>query len=196
MLDKLAIILSNYYIKKNKIDEEEKEIYVYSFEILLSTILNFLALMIFAILTKTYFEAIIFTIIFISLRGCAGGYHANTHLGCLLCLLLVYSGLVLFVKFLDLNNFKNIFVIFSFIAGVTIMIISPIDNINNRLDILKKQKYKKRAIKYIIALFIVMNILYFMPLSINFIFSISYTVIIIFLFQIFQVLIDIIKNNK
>ena len=71
--------------------EFERDVYEYCFEVLLSTFLNLLAIIILAVATGLYLETLCFTISFMTLRGTAGGYHAKTHWGCFLILMLVYA---------------------------------------------------------------------------------------------------------
>ena len=46
MINKLANKIVRHYISKNKIEKEHEEVYVYSFELLISTILNLLIILI------------------------------------------------------------------------------------------------------------------------------------------------------
>lgn len=78
MIAKLAQKMTAYFIKKNVINEEEKETYDYCFEVLIATVINLVILVMLGILTRRCIETAIFCVLFMLLRGAAGGYHANT----------------------------------------------------------------------------------------------------------------------
>lgn len=87
MLTKLAQRISLFFISKGTIREDERQIYDYCFEIMLSTILNFCSVIVIAIITKTVFFTLCFIVGFMIIRATAGGYHAETHMACLLILI-------------------------------------------------------------------------------------------------------------
>ena len=62
MLHKLSQKITDHYVKQNKIDDSERDVYEYCFEVLLSTFLNLLAIIILAVATGLYLETLCFTI--------------------------------------------------------------------------------------------------------------------------------------
>lgn len=60
----LAKKITLFYIKKGKIEEDDREVYEYSFEMLISTIINFLIMIVGALITKRYWETALFTFSF------------------------------------------------------------------------------------------------------------------------------------
>lgn len=155
MLGLLSKKLTCFFIKKNAIDETEREIYNYCFEILLSTLINLIAIIIIACITKTYLPSLLFICIFMVLRGSAGGYHANTHFRCFLILMFVYSVLILLITYL--NNFYIfiIGIIFNVTAIIFYALIAPVEHVNNAMN---KKKRKKLRIKTLILTFVIMLI--------------------------------------
>jgi len=83
--------VSSYLILNEIIDSEEREVYEYSFELLLSATFSLIVLIGIAITTGTMFFTILYLIGFIPLRLVAGGYHAKNHFRCFLILMFVYS---------------------------------------------------------------------------------------------------------
>ena len=61
----LAKKITLFYIKKGKIEEDDREVYEYSFEMLISTIINFLIMIVGALITKRYWETALFTFSFL-----------------------------------------------------------------------------------------------------------------------------------
>ena len=81
--------ISSFFIKKNRIKEEEREIYEYSFEILLSTVANFAMVLIILLIAKVFVITIFYTAGFMIIRRNAGGF-VNKHWSCMLVLLGAY----------------------------------------------------------------------------------------------------------
>lgn len=83
MINKLSGKLSDALGFKLNSTNEEKEIYAYSIEVILSLILNIIILYETAYVIGKIPELIIFIIFFSGLRAYAGGYHARTHIECM-----------------------------------------------------------------------------------------------------------------
>ena len=135
MLHKLSQKITDHYVKKNKIDDSERDVYEYCFEVLLSTFLNLLAIIILAVATGLYLETLCFTISFMTLRGTAGGYHAKTHWGCFLILMIVYAIFAITLFFIPKDILRFLSIGFATVGGIAILILSPVDNVNNQFTI-------------------------------------------------------------
>lgn len=94
MLAKLSKRMTSFFIKKNSIKEEERDVYAYCFKIMLATQVNLIAIIIIWVLTAKYIETLIFVTLFMVLRGCAGGYHANSHMWCFIGIMVVLAYLL------------------------------------------------------------------------------------------------------
>ncbi len=149
MINYLAKKITNYYIKKNKIQEEERETYEYCFDVLLSTTLNLLAIVIISVATELYIEGLIFTIVFMTMRGVGGGYHANTHLSCFLTIMAIFAGYVTILKLVPEQIIFYISIALLGVGFILTAIMAPVDNENKPLTI---KEYKKNKIKTIIIL--------------------------------------------
>ena len=154
MLHKLSQKITDHYVKKNKIDDSERDVYEYCFEVLLSTFLNLLAIIILAVATGLYLETLCFTISFMTLRGTAGGYHAKTHWGCFLILMLVYAIFAITLFFIPKDILRFLSIGFATVGGIAILILSPVDNVNNQFTIEQTKKYKRKTIVFM-AVFLV-----------------------------------------
>ena len=82
MIHKIAGKITDYYIKKQTLAEDDREMYVYCFELLVATVFNVTVMAIIGIATKLYLETLLFLVGFMTMRGITGGYHADTHLQC------------------------------------------------------------------------------------------------------------------
>ena len=195
MINKLATLLTNHYIKKEKIDPDDKEVYVYCFDIAISTVLNFAILIIIALCTKTYVESLCFGICFVTLRNYAGGLHAKTHLGCSILLIVVILGWVAAINYIEVEYLKHMSYIFVVISTPIILLLSPVDNANNVLDDNQKKKYK---IKCFIVVFVIIigYVILFLCNKYKFSFIVSYVTICVCISMIVQKSINKMNNKK
>jgi len=83
MINRISGKLSRALGRKLNATIEEKEVYAYSIEVILSLILNLIILYEAAYMIDKIPELIIFIIFFSGLRTYAGGYHAKTHIECM-----------------------------------------------------------------------------------------------------------------
>lgn len=138
----LAKRITLFFIKHKQIEQNEAEVYVYCFEILLSTVANALLLLVLAIVFRLYYETLIFSAVFIGARMCFGGFHAKTHFGCFAMLLVTYCIFMVGIKYTrdDLLNLVGVFMIAVCLFPVALL--APVSHPNNPLSRGKKQQLK------------------------------------------------------
>ena len=76
--------LTEHLIQKEKIPEEERELYLYGFDITFYTIWSAAALLFTGLLLRQFWAAVIIVSGFYTFQSTGGGYHAKTHLRCFL----------------------------------------------------------------------------------------------------------------
>ena len=163
MLARFSKMLSSFFISKKLIEENEQEVYDYCFEIMLSTILNFIVVLVISLITHTIIPTIFYIVSFMIVRGTAGGYHAESHLSCLVILVLSYGSFLVLLNILPNMWLKIVSFIFIFIAVVLVFILSPIEDHNKPLTEQETKKFKKkiRAVILLLSLLtIVLSILF------------------------------------
>ena len=74
-MKRVFAFLTDYLIKKGLVQEEDRPIYEYGFQILIEIFLWVLCCTIIAALTCSLIELCIFFIIFFPIRSYAGGFH-------------------------------------------------------------------------------------------------------------------------
>ena len=89
MISKLAKNIAHFFVVKNITEESKEVIYAYGMELLISDVLNTLIVLMIALISHTLPAVIIFIAVFMVLRRFVGGYHANSHLSCMLTLVMV-----------------------------------------------------------------------------------------------------------
>ena len=98
------------------------EIYVYGFELIISSIIETGALLLVGFLIGKFVETILFLVSFSSIRFFSGGYHANSYFKCFAVTLVNYF-LVLFL-YNNLIDFSvNIILVFSLVTFILSLIL-------------------------------------------------------------------------
>lgn len=152
MINNLSALLTDKLLAKGSITEDERELYIYGFFMLLSYIMYFVLACIFGILFKCFIESIIFYIAFQFIRGYAGGYHAATETRCEILSILTIIASIGIIKLSKIYDFKTTLLIITLISVVIIFILCPLDTPEKPLT--EKEFKYFRKISWIILLVI------------------------------------------
>lgn len=145
MFKLLAQKITRFFIARNKIEEDEEEVYIYCFEMLLSTALNFVILLAAALALRLYYQTAIFAVVFIAARRCMGGYHAKSHLGCMGLLIFFYAVFALCLYFLPPRLLDAVSVAVSLAVMFPAMLFAPVCHPFNPVSEKKAKKLNALA---------------------------------------------------
>lgn len=81
-MEELSQRCSDIFVKYKIVSDAERDIYVYGFELLFTTLFSTISILAAAVFMEKITEAVIFIAVFFVIRMFSGGYHANTHWGC------------------------------------------------------------------------------------------------------------------
>ena len=165
----LAKKITLFYIKKGKIEEDDREVYEYSFEMLISTIINFLIMIVGALITKRYWETALFTFSFLLFRKFFGGYHAKTHIGCIS---------IFFMIRLDARLLSIIAMIICSLSIIPVLLLSPVSHPNNPIDKNRIKMYNIVSI-FLVLLVVILAYLNYTKVS-NTCYSIVFSIPLLF----------------
>ncbi len=155
MYKKASEKITSLFIKHNIIKSEETEMYLYCFELLISTVVSISGIVIIACLFKQVFNTLFFFIGFFLCRKTSGGYHAKNHLLCFLFTQSIFLTFMLIVTYVKIDNYFLLSLIISAVAAVVIFIFAPVDVPNKPFSDKERAVYKKRGrILSIIALLV------------------------------------------
>ena len=132
-LTKLTNRIVDIIIASGSGKSDDREVYAYGIEIMLSTVINLLCIFTIAIIVGKIAYTIVYMVFFMGLRTVAGGYHAETHLGCLLVMLAAY-GLSLLVFFVPTTYYLWISFVMIVLSASLIFILAPVAHPNKPLD--------------------------------------------------------------
>ena len=152
MIGKLAAKFTAGLERNQIIDEESREVYIYGFEILISTVLNFLLVLALALLFRRPLDAAIYMLCTGSLRTTGGGWHADSHILCMTLHALAFS-LVSWLSFAIWSYVPWFALVLILIISMAIVLIkAPAEHPNNPLEHDVKMRIRRRCIIYMVLI--------------------------------------------
>ena len=147
MIHRISKRIANFLLFNNVINKEEIDVYIYRYEMILSSLIDFMIVLITSILFNEFIYMTSFFVMFVSTRLYTGGYHADTFLKCKL----VFITLCLIMVGLSEIALNLSIVIPSLIMFiVTVYHLSPVENKNKIIS--KEAKIKYRNISVILSI--------------------------------------------
>lgn len=130
----------NYWVDKKIIDDFDRDIYEYGFELVLSSVINIVVVIVMSIFIKKLYESIILLGVVIPLQSCGGGYHAKTHLNCFLIMYIGWWIVIQIIPYITL-----VMAIFTVIISLIIIFaVAPVTHENVPMS--DKQLYKMKLL--------------------------------------------------
>lgn len=127
MINKLSFRLAEKLLSNGSITENERELYIYSFFILLTQTLYLVLACFFGIIFGCLGESLIFFIAFMFIRKYAGGYHAKTETRCEILSALSIAGCIWLIKISKSYDLCTALLCTALICTVIILISAPLD---------------------------------------------------------------------
>ncbi|SHD78193.1 accessory gene regulator ArgB-like protein [Schnuerera ultunensis] len=149
MLHKLAEDISFYLIINKIIDIEDRDIYIYGLELLISTLFTSISILILGFFTGEWVSGVAYLSVYIFLKSYTGGYHAKHYYECYIYSILVFIVLII-IKNITLLNCQPIIGLFSlFFSTIIVFKFAPVVNKNNpktKEEVAKNKKIARRRI--------------------------------------------------
>lgn len=176
-------IIKNFIFEPS-MDEEEMEVIYYGMQIMGSSILTFLILILIGMSLGYTISAFIYLSTLILLRRNIGGYHSKTYLECLSITILNFLIIVFLEKRLNQNSKEILAIIFLFYSAIKIYTAKPMIHKNrvvNKEAINKSIIKKDRWLTFILILTTICHILTVLELinGINYFFTINASLLIV-----------------
>ena len=149
MIHSLANWMASVFVLFGESSEEDADIYAYACEAIISSIISMSLALAIAIILNRPLEGIVFTIVFTTLRRYTGGFHAQSHLGCILTYSTVLgSGLL--ILGLSINELTSTILSISIvsISLAGILAFAPVVNKNKPISdgVFASSKIKSRLL--------------------------------------------------
>ena len=132
MLHKIATALSRRLLKGKAFPEEDLEIYVYGFELILSFLFSTSVILLIGAITKTLPLTLVFLLVFIFTRRFTGGYHANTYAKCQIYTVSTYLFVLIGSHLIEPGIIS--YIILGIVGYVTVILFAPVKNPNKHLS--------------------------------------------------------------
>lgn len=164
MIDLLSTRIADFLCKRNVINSEEKELYVYGYQLLISSFIGILLTIILGFLFGHGLLAIAFLIIFIPTRQHCGGFHANHFTTCIFSFLSVYLVIMLLTEFMIKSDYILCTILMELFYFLTVVRFAPIEHKNKPLsEEVKKDNYQKSIIYSVVWIMITIPCYFFLP---------------------------------
>ncbi|MGL5437301.1 MAG: accessory gene regulator ArgB-like protein [Lachnospiraceae bacterium] len=168
MLAKLSSHITDNLIQANAINQADEEIYRYGFKMIFTYAVNLITIFAVGLIMGRLWECFLFQLVFLPLRGNAGGYHASTELKCyILSVGLIVTSLVL-LNFIPMWLSTEALLLLMLIACAIIFILAPVENKNKPLDLDEIRVYGYRARTVLVIEAVAALICYFLSWNIVF----------------------------
>lgn len=145
MYENFSKKITNALLKNGCIIEQDKEIYVYSFQVILSTLVSSVFIIIWSILFKQVLNTVVFFIGFYLCRKISGGYHAKNQFTCFIFTQLIFISFLALITFSNILEYKYILIILTIASNIIIYTIAPVDCENKPFSKEEVLKYKKQS---------------------------------------------------
>ncbi|MGN0272076.1 MAG: accessory gene regulator B family protein [Lachnospiraceae bacterium] len=147
-MTKIAAKISSFLCARGVVEEEEKELYTYGYEIILENIGKTILLLIAGGIIYKFVATCIFVVGFVSLRSSCGGYHAKKAWQCDILTVLLW-GIVICatpVVRMIVSEQRVFLLLIVLVSELIIIHYAPVEHKNNRLTKEKREKNRRQAL--------------------------------------------------
>lgn len=145
MFEAVVQKIVNNQIENGAVQESERSIYLYGYQMLIEFCINIIASVLIAVVFQAYGIVIIFTVAFLLIRGYVGGYHAKTSLGCFCWSASILIISVIAVKYVSVLEFSSLFLLLEVIMLPCIFRRTPIPNVNKPITENERVHFNKKV---------------------------------------------------
>lgn len=142
-MEKCANAIAAWLVDSGVIEATDRELYIYAVHSLLISVSTLILSMVFGSIMGRFVQSVVLIIPFIIIRKFSGGYHTKHSFTCLVgsCLLLLLC--IAMTSCVECNIGLAVVTLW---AMVSLMIYSPVDSENRRLNATEKKRYKRITI--------------------------------------------------
>lgn len=148
MINSMTVILCTKLCAFGIFPKGQEKIYIYGFELLLSSIIGIAVLIMISITGGKIFAWLPYLLGFIPVRITGGGYHAKTHFTCILSFSLLFLIFLLPSNFVDIQSIT--YILLSLTTLTISLAVAPVEAINKPLSNEKRNRNRKKCLRYAI----------------------------------------------
>lgn len=127
-------------------EEEYREVIKYGRGMLINIIIGVVAAVVIAVYMGMLKKGVVFLMLLLPLRQYCGGYHMKNHNKCIVASIIIY-----FLQLMLIKNLKvtiSVQIVMLIFALVIILMLAPVDNINNKMNYEEKNYFKEENKSY------------------------------------------------
>ena len=179
-METISNAITDFYIRKNYIPQEKKEIYSYGFKLIIADIINFSIVMLSGAVLGKFIESMLFLVTLCGIRQFSGGFHAKTFGLCRLSMLITFFGVILTSWLITFVSFSTeLLLILNIICIVLIYTLAPIRHPNKTLTVEQKRRNKIKATITSLILSVASSVLLLGKIDLGVIISITLAAVVI-----------------
>lgn len=139
-IEKISQSVVAFICRNMQVDDEMTEVYKYGIEIIVSSLINFLLILISSLILGDLLAGIVFMTLFVLLRSYTGGYHAETYLRCNIAFICTYLATYVIAQAISVVEHNIVITgVALVLAYIPIWIFAPV---KNRHKYLSKEKIR------------------------------------------------------
>lgn len=143
MIAAISMKISKSLLKSNAINQDELNVYAYGIQLLILGIVDWCITFLLMLLIGEIYLSIAYLSVFFALRKHCGGYHAETHIRCILISNVVYVLSVLVSANMQYENFTTLVLVGEIINFIIIYYFSPVEHPNKRIEPAEMARHRK-----------------------------------------------------
>ena len=148
MYKRMAIHCTNFFINKNIVDIEKRDIHIYGFEILISSLFYLLYFLVLSVISQTLLPSICFFLGLFIIRKVAGGHHSKSYKSCHILFSINHILFIALYYIVPQKSYSYVVSLILFVAVLSLWFIAPVDHINKPFIKNEYKKYKILSIIY------------------------------------------------
>lgn len=146
MITKIANKLTIFLCNREIISREDIPIYIYGYEAILASMVNFILIVTLGIIFHQGWQSIVFFVVFALTRVYSGGYHAQSYLKCNLILALVYISSITIIEAIVYSESDYTIVVFVLFYLSVILRFAPVPNSKKQISIAEGVKFREKIL--------------------------------------------------
>lgn len=143
MIAAISMKISKSLLKSNAINQNELNVYAYGIQLLILGIVDWCITFLFMLLIGEIYLSIAYLSVFFTLRKHCGGYHAETHIRCIVISNTVYVLSVLVSANMQYENFTTLLLVGEIINFIIIYKFSPVEHPNKHIEPIEMTRHRK-----------------------------------------------------
>lgn len=174
MYHNIASKITNFFIRGKIIDAEKEDLYLYGFEIMISSIGYLIVFLLASFISQTVVTSILFWLGLFLIRKTAGGHHANSYTSCHLLFLANHLVFIIIFKVTPLSVYNWSTIAILLLCAILIFSLAPVDHKNKPFINGEYKRYRCLSVIYSCILICVSTLVLFRVITANnFLFSFS-----------------------